>query len=305
MRLRKRASAFLTTMAGAYVLTAFAVIFSSALVQAGDTEKLHEKIDLKGVESLEVKVDIDAGELRIGKGAEAHTFVGTLNYTADKFEGAIDYKVRDKTGRLRVKLDKKGWFDWKDDCEGGLKARADLELPEDVLLDLDVDLKAGEEKLHLGGLNLEHLSVGLWAGELDLSFDEPKDERRDLMVHDSRMYVDVHVGEIRLKHLGNAPFEKLIVDGGIGELTADFSGDINEKRWAKLDMDIGEIKVFLPRDVGVKVKISRSPLSSISVSGLHKESSRYYYSDNYGETDGEWNIEISMGIGSVEVVKRE
>jgi len=290
-------------MVGACVLTAFAIIFFSVLVQAWDTEELHEKVDLKGVKSLAVKVDIDVGELRIGKGAEANTFVGNVNYTANKFEGAIDYKIRDETGRLRVKLDKKGWFDWKDDWKGDLEARVDLEFPEDILLDLDVDLKAGEEKLHLGGLNLEYLSLRLWAGELELSFDEPN-ERADLSVN-SRMYVDVNVGEIRLKHLGNAPFEKLIVDGGIGELTADFSGEINRKRWVKLDMEIGEIRVVLPRDVGVKLKVSRFPLSSLSVSGLHKESSRYYYSDNYGETDGELNIEISMGIGSVEVVKRK
>ena len=304
MKSQKRAAAFLTTMVGAWFLVAFSVLFSSALVQAWDSKKLHRKIDLKGVRSLEVKVDIDAGELRIGKGAEAHTFVGTLNYTADKFEGAIEDKIGDERGRLRVNLDKKGWFDWKDDREGHLKARADLELPEDVLLDLDVDIKAGEEKLHLGGLNFEHLSLSLWAGELDLSFDEPMGERRNLTVNDSRMYVDVNVGEIRLKHLGNAPFEKLIVDGGIGELTADFSGEINRKCWVKLDMEIGEIRVVLPRDVGVKLKVSRSPLSSLSVRGLHK-SGRVYYSDNYGETEGELNIEISMGIGSVEVVKIE
>ena len=301
MRVRKKAVAFLTAVVGAYVLVAFAIIVSSALVRAWEPEKLHKRIDLKGVKSLEVRVDIDAGELRIRKGAEAHTFLGTLNYTADKFEGAINHKIRDESGRLRVKLDKKGWFDWKGDSKGGLEARVDLEFPEDVLLDLDVDLKAGEEKLHLGGLNLERLSLGLWAGELDLSFEEPREERIDLAA--SKMYVDVKVGEIRIKQLGNAPFERLVVDGGIGELTADFSGEINQKRWAKLDMDIGEIKVFLPRDVGAKVKVSRSPLSSLSVSGLHKESKRYYYSDNYGETDGEWNIEISMGIGSVEVVR--
>ena len=303
MKSRKRTAAFLTTTVGAWLLVAFAVIFSSSPVQAGDSKKLHRRIDLKGVRSLEVKVDVDAGELRIGEGAEAHTCVGTLNYAADRFEGTIDDKIGDETGRLQVKLDKKGWFDWKDDREGHLKARADLELPEDVLLDMDVNIKAGEENLRLGGLNFERLSLSLWAGELDLSFGEPN-KRTNLSVNDSEMYVDVNVGEIRLKHLGNAPFEKLIVDGGIGELTADFSGEINRKRWVKLDMEIGEIKVVLPRDVGVKLTVSRSPFSSISVRGL-RESGRAYYSDNYGETEGEWNIEISMGIGSVEVVKRK
>ena len=56
------------------------------------------------------------------------------------------------------------------------------------------------------------------------------------------------IGECRLVGLSNARFKHAQIDGGIGELSVDFSGEVLPESHAKVDLDIGEASVYLPKN---------------------------------------------------------
>ena len=176
----------------------------------------------------------------------------------------------------------------------GKKAEAIVSLPTEVAIDFFAKIKAGEIDFELGGLKIVDFTLHNWAGEVQVSFDEPN--RAEMEV----LEVDAKVGEVTLSKLGNAHFKEAEINGGIGELQVDFTGDKLRRSTARVDLDIGETTVVLPRDLGVKMAISKFLfLSQVSVPSGFYRSGRYYYSDNYEQAPEGLFLKITSGIGEL------
>ncbi len=178
-------------------------------------------------------------------------------------------------------------------------ALVELTLPTDVDICMDARIKAGEITMAMGGLRLKEFFLNNWAGDVEVRFDEPNRIPADVLD------IDAKVGEVRLVHLGNALFKKAHINGGIGSLMVDFSGELLHESQALVDIEIGEATVSLPENVGIQMKIggSLSFLCHKDISqSLYKRGSTYY-SDDYKDEKKKFYVRISPGLGELRVEK--
>ncbi len=258
-------------------------------------ETVDETFKARSDDPLEVILDIDAGEVIVEKSFDRNEGRIQIRYSQRKFKQEIDFDRN--RNRLKVRFDLKGLRNVNTDHD---KAEVLVQLPDGVDILLDARVKAGEITMELGGLRIKEFSYTNWAGEGEVSFNEPNP------IIMEKMDINAKVGESDFIRLGNARFVRASINGGIGEISVDFSGDILDECWAKVDLDIGEATVILPHDVGVKMQIGGgfSFLSSKNVDSDLTKDGRYYYSDDYEGQSQKFNVRITPGLGELNVDRR-
>lgn len=240
---------------------------------------------------MHVKVEIDAAEVEISKCPRDDEAWVTIYYQEDQFN--VDVEFDESRYRLDIFFDKRGWMDSDND---DLEAKAVIELPAGVETDLEVKIKAGEIDLDLGGLALINFELKTWAGEVKVDFSEPNKSEMDYL------QINTKIGETELVRLGNARFREAEINGGIGEMTIDFRGELLPQASARVDLDIGETKLILPKEVGVKLAVSKFLfMSEIDLPYRFEKSGRYYYSDNYREAVNQLALKVSPGLGELTI----
>ncbi len=245
-------------------------------------------------DKLEVVLHADGGDVQLTRNDrdECQVFV---EYYENRCELDVVYNERNKS--LEIDIDHHNWSMIKDgDSKNKDYAVIKIALPYKPDLDLQVELKAGKLDLQLGDLHVAGLRLKSWAGETRLDFQRPN--RTELKTLD----VDCKVGEVRLKHLGNANFTEADINGSIGEMTVDFTGDKIKRAMARLDLDIGATTVIVPEEVAVKMKVSKFLfLSEVNHPSWFRQEGNYYYSKNYKDQDDSLYLMVSTGIGELRV----
>lgn len=268
------------------------LLFShSLLAQRKDTERFRERYKIPSGKVLHLKVDIDAAEVKISKCSRDDEAWVTIYYQEDEFRVDVDFD--EERPLLDIKFDKKGWMDSDND---DLEAKAVIELPTGVEIDLETKIKAGEIDFDLGGLGLVNFELTTWAGEVLVEFSEPNKSEMDYLE------INTKIGETELIKLGNARFRDAEINGGIGEMKVDFRGELLPKAYAIVDLDIGETELVVPEDVGVKLSVSKFLfMTDINLPYRFEKSGRYYYSKNYREATNELILKVSPGLGELKI----
>jgi hypothetical protein len=256
-----------------------------------DTEKLDNTFKVRADRDFSLRLDVDAGAVRLSRGQSEDQLAVHLVYTKKQFRHAFRFNEQDN--RLEIRFDKDGWFDRDADR---MTAELEIELPRDATIRADCRIKAGEVNMQLGGLRLTDFALSVTAGEVHVDFDQPN------RVEMKSLELNTRIGESKFRRLGNARFQDAGINGGIGEMTIDFTGAILPAAMARVDLDIGETIVVLPHDAGTRLSVSKFLfLSHINVPFDFRKDGRYYYTDNYGKADQDFELRISSGIGEVRI----
>ena len=263
-----------------------AVIFMSGVSFGQKMETIEESFRIEE-EPYTVEIDMEAGEFELRKSDEPGVVKIRVEYRAVRTD--VQYKSRGD--RLSLDIHNENW---RDGDRSRLKTY--IFLPEDKIIDLDTRLKAGELDCELGGLKLRNVEIRTYAGEATIRFSEPNKMTMQMLD------INCSVGETNLENLGNARFERAEINSGIGELSADFSGSYRSDGKVRLDLDIGETRITLPENLGVRVKVNKAGfLSSVNLGGDFDERDGYYYSTGYDNSEYNLNMLISTGIGELSI----
>lgn len=240
---------------------------------------------LAGESGLNVHVRYGAGEMVIAPGGVGELYRLEMRYDADAFDPVTEYR----DGRLEVGVEGMG---------NGVKLRTEsgdmrLSLSPDVPLDLDLDFGAVEATMELGGLRLSSVEIETGASDTHVFFSEPNRERcRSL---------DVSLGAaaFEAEGLGNAGCERVVVEGGVGDLTLDFSGAWRHDILADITMALGSATLRVPEDVGVRVD-KDTFLTDFSGHRFAKRNG-VYYSDNWESAERRLTVDLEGAFGTFKV----
>jgi hypothetical protein len=256
-------------------------------------KNMTKTIELKGEKRLDVRMDIGAGIIDLRKNDTGDILNAEIEYDPDEIWVDIDYNKSGERGRLRLKsenesdgidLDKEDnyWY---------------LEFTDRIPISFEIDVGACEADLDFSGLKVDELDLDLGASSVEIDFRKPNPERM------SEIRVDVGASSLEMHGLGNANFEELSFDGGVGDFTLDFSGEFKGSGYCEIDVGLGSLTILLPRGVGVQIKAESSFLSSVDIDedDFDEIEDDLYESDNFGRTDRELIFDIEVGLGSVEI----
>lgn len=204
----------------------------SACVTVGELQEETRTVELGKAQSVELELNMGAGELRVQGGAE-ELMEGYFSYNVERWKPEIDYYIAGRRGILKVQQ--------RSSCGvpvGNTKNRWEITLSNDVPFEIEVDFGAGEGRLDFRGLKLESLNIDMGVGDLTVDFTGERTENLDVDIDggvgSGTLYLPEHIG-VRVE-----------INGGIGSVNAM---DMNKK---------GKIytnEVFGKTDVSIDIKI--------------------------------------------------
>jgi hypothetical protein len=260
-------------------------------LEVGETQDKQETIPLAGAESAIVEILFGAGELKTSANALDQLFSGYFRYNVKEWEPEVTYedsRLTIKQGNLDTDLE-----DWGIPTEE-VHNEWELEFSPQIPLKMDIQVGAGSGDLDFTGLQLEELDLKMGAGDFEVRFDEANEaEMGDLTL-------STGASQLNMTGIGNASPEWLKVEGGVGDITLDFTGAWSHSADVEITGGVGLFTLRLPDDLGVQVEIDG--LSNVESSGL-RQSGDGYVNDAFGESEIELHIQITTGIGNIRLIE--
>jgi hypothetical protein len=258
-------------------------------VEVGEMQDRQEAIPLGDTRSATVEILFGAGELTLAAGTSDQLLSGHFRYNVERWAPEIAFE--DGTLTIEQGSTRQDWgFP-----TGNVHNEWDLEFSPHIPLTMDFEVGAGDGELDFSGLQLEELGLKLGAGDYKVRFDEPNEAAM------GQFTLDAGASKLEVTGIGYAGPQQMRVQGGVGDITLDFTGTWPRSSDVQVTAGVGSVTLRLPDDVGVRVE-TKGGLTSVEVSGLQR-SGDAYVNDVFGETETELRIHITTGIGSVRLIE--
>ncbi len=258
-------------------------------VAIGELREMEEIVPASGEDSVDVSILFGAGELELGAGDEDELLAARFVYNVDEWEPEVTYD----DGELSIRQGSGGGIPAGE--FGNMRNEWSLAFSPEIPLDMDVKVGAGDVTLDFTSLQLTELDVDMGAGDLEIRFDEPN--RAEM----GRMTLDSGAAKLGVFGIGNAGPERVRVQCGAGEITLDFTGEWPGSADVTITTGVGQVTLRLPKEVGVRVE-NRGGITTVEASGF-KRLGDAYVNDAFGETETELRIEITAGVGNIELIE--
>jgi len=258
-------------LAGAAALVFMGCTFSSIGIQKaqiGELTRTNTTIELGGADQVRVTIKMGAGELKVDNGAD-DLMEAEFTYNVPEWEPTVSYDVDEGDGRLIIRQPNTDRFP----VTGVTRYEWDLNFADGVPLDMRIECGAGTQDIDLAGLLITDLDIKLGAGTTEINVSN------------------------------NPELHQMDVDIGAGDTTIDLNGPWSEETEVDIQGGVGRISVWLPRDVGVRVVVTKG-LGDVDAGGLTRDGN-VWVNQAYGESDVTLTVNVQAGIGQVNLDVRE
>ncbi len=232
-------------------------------------------------EETRLKISFGAGELTLSPGADDLLVEGTATYNVPNFEPEVN--IDGDTVEI-----KQG--DFKTINVTDLKNEWDLMLG-DAPMELEINAGAYQGRYEFGGLALTDLTIKDGASDVKVSFSAPNPTEMSVFRYETG------ASNVELSNLANANFSTLIFNGGAGDYTLDFNGDLQQDATARIETGFGDLKLVIPEDLDARVTVEGGAINVNHDSGWGQSNSTYTQ-DGSGPT---LTIIVKMGAGNVSI----
>lgn len=276
------------------------------------TEVRTARRDAGRAERLRVQVEYAAGRVAVGRAEPGFLYRTYLRYDASRFDPTRQWSREGPQGHLQLGMEgvrsggrwiRRDGFDIDVDL-GGLRDLRDasgameLDLSRSVPTDLSLEIGAAETSLRLGGVPLTSLGLETGASETELSFDRPNPVRME------RLEIEAGAASLRTRGLGNARFRELSVEGGVGDLRLDFTGEWAGDAAATVEVGLGSLRLIVPEDLGVRIH-RETFLTSFEVPAGFRRTDSGYETENWSSAEHRLTLDLSAAMGAVRVTVRD
>jgi hypothetical protein len=235
-----------------------------------------------------------AGRVNVSGGASEKFVEGTVEYD----DSELAPVVRIQGDRVRITQEEKFVVRIRSNPVN----RWDLKLGDERPFSMDVKCGVSMGDWDLGGLPLTDLILQAGVSNNSVGFDSPNPEALRLLKFSAG------AGDLDISGLLNANFDRMKVEGGVGEVRLGFTGKSLD-RDARVDIGggVGSFRITVGETVPTRVSVEG--LASVSAHGgfLQTRSRGFplggvYSNDAYEASQGpSLRLDIRMGVGSVSI----
>ncbi len=258
-------------------------------LEVGEMRDERETIPLAEAESATIEALFGMGELEIEAGTSDDLFSGHFRYNVEQWEPEVTYD--DVVLTIEQGGTKEDWGL----PTGNVHNEWELEFSPEIPLKMDFEIGAGSGELDFTGLQLAELDLDIGAGDFEVRFDEPNEAEM------SHLTLDAGASKLEVIGIGHAGPERIKVQGGVGNITLDFTGNWRCSADVQVTTGIGSVTLRLPDNVGVRVE-TEGGLTNVEASGLRRTGDAYV-NDAFGETETELRIQATTGIGNLRLIE--
>ena len=228
-----------------------------------------------------LKISFGAGELKLSPGAGDMLVEGTATYDIPNFKP----EIIENGGDVEIKQGQIKTLNVSD-----FKNEWDLNLGK-TPLDLEINAGAYKGRYEFGGLALTSLTIKDGASDVEVSFSESNPTEMSVFRYETG------ASSVKLTGLANANFSTLIFNGGAGEYTLDFSGELQQDATARVEGGFGNMNLVIPEGVDANVSVEGGPVNVNHSSGWG-QNNHTYTQEGSGPT---LTIIVKMGAGNVTI----
>jgi hypothetical protein len=262
--------------------------------QERDWTEVRASRQTDGVQSVEVELEYIAGELHVTPADGGLLYDTHLRYDATQMRPRREWSVDDGVGRLEMSFDGLGDDGDLDlDMDEGEHGFLNFGLSRDVPTDLHMTVGAAMSRMELGGVPLTGFVYNTGASDTEIAFDSANPSRME------RLELGVGAAAFEAVGLGNARFDELGFQGGVGDVTLDFTGDWAGDATAKLKMGLGSLTLVVPPELGVRIRKSGF-LAGLDAPGFEKVEGAWQ-TPNWSSSSNHLEIHLTAVLGSIEV----
>ena len=263
--------------------------------QEADWTEVRARRQAGSIESVTVDVEYVAGELRVGPADGGLLYDTHLRYDAARMRPERDWSVDGNAARFDLGFEGLGDDgDMDIDFDGDEHGFLELGLSQDVPTDLRITVGAALSEVDLSGIPLTGLAYKTGASETEIRFESANPAGME------RLELAVGAAEFSASGLGNARFEELTFNGGVGDVTLDFGGDWSADASATIKMGLGSLTLIFPEDLGVRIHKSGF-LSALDAPGYTKVDDSWQ-SPGWDSAAHHLEIRLMSALGSIEVL---
>lgn len=268
----------------------------SATAGIDDLQEYHKSEPLKGAKTVEVRIELGLAEFSLNAGG------------ADLL-AAFDAKYDSRYAEPEFEVERDGekafvFIHTRDNKHFGKKHRDMEDAEYDVTLgtvpeiSLKCELGLGENSLDLTNLKIRRFDLEAGLAETDVNVDTVNSIRAE------RVKIESGLGDLSTDHLGNLRFDRLDLEGGMGSSDIDLRGFEGEAE-VSISVGMGSCTLTIPRSVGVRMLYDESFMSSVDTRGFTKIDNGRYESEDYDKKTSHIRLDLSVGMGSVDIVWRD
>ncbi|NLJ48612.1 MAG: hypothetical protein GX428_03370 [Candidatus Atribacteria bacterium] len=246
------------------LLTLFFFGFFPYLAVAEEWSSENSSVEIGNALMVNTTVEISLGDITLTGGA-TKLMGGEFQYPSIEWKPLISYQVKNMVGELKIQIPTNTHFSlfrFRD-----LNHKTLIRLNDFVPMNLFFKVGAGKSQVDLGSMTLETLTIEAGAGEVMIDLKE------------------------------NTSLSRFHLKTGVGKVTIDLRGNWLQDVDSKIISGLGEVTLFLPQNIGVRVETKRG-LGAIDASHLIVNGN-IYTNQLYGKTQPTLNIYLESGIGKV------
>ncbi len=263
---------------------------------------LNRKISFEKLDELRVEIEIGVADLNIAQCAEDLLFEGKIHYRQKRGEPRIEFNRTGKTGYLTIRSADSG--DQDEHHFTGLRSGDetwDLRFNSKIPINFDIEVGLVDGTVDLTGMRVTDLTVSSGLSNLELSFFEPNAETLQ------DMKIECGLGDFKGVRLGNANFRRLRVEGGLGSVKLDLSGQWRQpETQIQVEAGLGSARLEIPASLGVEVTAQDNFLSSLEIDrGIREIRKGLYRTANWEDAGQRLIINAEVGLGSFKIKRTE
>ncbi len=257
-------------------------------MEVGEVRTKELVAPLGDAQSAEVTLRFGAASFHLQPGA-TELLEGKVDYNVDELEPEVKYSLEGEKALVEVGpkeefkriVTKKIRNDW------------DIRLSQEIPLSLRIEAGAFSGEFELGGLRLVSLAMRTGAASATVSFQEPNPEVLE------EMEIETGASKFEFSLLGNANFERLDFEGGVGSYVFDFTGELQRPAEVRIETGVSQVTILVPQTTGARVIIEEQ-ITETDIYGFRKVGEEYR-NDAYEGAKNALTLRIRMGVGSLKL----
>ncbi|HEB84140.1 MAG TPA: hypothetical protein ENI92_03975 [Bacteroidetes bacterium] len=274
-------------------------VFAAALLiataaAAGEIETYSAAEPLKGARESRVDLEIGLSRLVLKAGDEETLIRIDGRYFEEYDKPEFTVRRDEESAEISFSFGSREEKDEKLNWKNNKRQVFNFELNPIVETWLNMDFGLGKADLDLTRLKLHRFTLDAGLGDMSIAVDEANPVRA------REVNISTGLGSFESDHLGNLQFDHLKLESGLGDMDVDLRGFTGE---ADVDIAIGlgSLRLILPEGLGVRIHYDKSFLADVTLTGLDKVHKGVYETDNWDTAQSKVVIDLSVGLGSVDV----
>ena len=276
------------------------LFFITLYGESRETKSINNQYNLKKYDALRIYFDCSIGNLKIRPSNNRYIVTSDISYSSILSKPEINLSDKNNVARLDFKVSPEGISANANTFNSLLDKGNDnyiinFQMPTKISTDMNLSFGLGKVDLDFSDLRISKLTMDCGLSDVTLI------SKKSNIIDCESIKISTGVSDFNSVGLGNLNSSFYHFDVGVGSAEIDMSGSANRDTKVKIEVTFGSLELKLPKNTNLNLIVDQNLLSSVNIKDLVSSGDGKYESKENQKRWASMDIEISVGVGSIDV----